>query len=603
LTYPDGKQVKYTYDNAYRLIGSVDWAGRSTRYQWDANDRVTKIEFPNRAQRTMEYDMAGRLIHRRERNPQGAIIVEYRYSYDAEGNVTSEDSSLTSPRPLPASVGSMTYDSDDRLTSFNGQTVTIDAEGNLTRGPLASITSDFRYDFNNNLTQAGNVSYTYDEEDHLIAIANGGAVTRYFVDPSGALSRVLTKTGPSGIVTRYVYGIGLAYEETNGQIKVYHFDQRGSTVALTDGSGAVTDTASYGPFGELVSRSGLGDTPFLFNGLFGVLTDPNGLNYMRFRWYSPEMKRFLSEDAHLGAITDISSLNRYTYAGNNPLILTDPNGQNPLLLGALVGAAVNVAATLVVRGVSRLAQGRSFVEKGEERKFVAELAGAAIGGAISGFGAAAILTCPPCAAAAPALGAGVGAVSGAVGNLTTAGIAGEAVDPTSVAIDAAFGAAFGALSMGKGAKSAIAEAKAANDAAQQAAKAANSAAQKEYIRRLSITAINGVPPPKPPPVVASILKPASKITASSVGLDFGVNLFQNGLALIANMIVNQGNQAEPEGENPTSNLAVRATARQETVSGTRGRFGEFIHWNIYLNSLQLALRPLPNNPNNLLTAF
>jgi hypothetical protein len=32
-------------------------------------------------------------------------------------------------------------------------------------------------------------------------------------------------------------------------------------------------------------------------------------------------------------------------------------------------------------------------------------------------------------------------------------------------------------------------------------------------------------------------------------------------------------------------------------------YGEFLHWNFYLDSLRLAAVPVPNNPNNLLTSF
>lgn len=72
----------------------------------------------------------------------------------------------------------------------------------------------------------------------------------------------------------YVYGLGLIGEETNGQYLSYYFDYRGSTVALTNETGQVIQRFQYAPYGELVS----GDssvTPFLFNGLYGVMTDEN----------------------------------------------------------------------------------------------------------------------------------------------------------------------------------------------------------------------------------------------------------------------------------------------------------------------------------------
>ena len=43
------------------------------------------------------------------------------------------------------------------------------------------------------------------------------------------------------IITKYVYGIGLIGEETSGSFKTYHFDYRGSTAAITDINGNVTN--------------------------------------------------------------------------------------------------------------------------------------------------------------------------------------------------------------------------------------------------------------------------------------------------------------------------------------------------------------------------
>jgi len=43
----------------------------------------------------------------------------------------------------------------------------------------------------------------------------------------------------------------------------YHYDFRGSTVALTDGRGNVTDRIEYSRYAATTFRSGTNDTPFL----------------------------------------------------------------------------------------------------------------------------------------------------------------------------------------------------------------------------------------------------------------------------------------------------------------------------------------------------
>jgi RHS repeat-associated protein len=62
---------------------------------------------------------------------------------------------------------------------------------------------------------------------------------------------------------------------------------------------------------------------FRFAAQFGVMTEPNGLYYMKARYYDSEVGRFISEDP-LGF--EGGSLNLYVYAANNPIMFMDPLG-------------------------------------------------------------------------------------------------------------------------------------------------------------------------------------------------------------------------------------------------------------------------------------
>jgi RHS repeat-associated protein len=56
------------------------------------------------------------------------------------------------------------------------------------------------------------------------------------------------------------------------------------------------------------------------------MDDGNGLNYMRARYYQPEIKRFLSLDALLGNVGEPQTLNRYGYVLGDPIGGVDPSG-------------------------------------------------------------------------------------------------------------------------------------------------------------------------------------------------------------------------------------------------------------------------------------
>ena len=121
--------------------------------------------------------------------------------------------------------------------------------------------------------------------------------------------------------------MGLIGEETSGSFKTYHFDYRGSTVAITNASGTVTDTFEYDAYGKLKSRTGTTKTPFLYNGRDGVITeDDTGLIYMRARYYSPTLRRFVNADKVHGDITNALTLNRYSFVNGNPAVNVDPLG-------------------------------------------------------------------------------------------------------------------------------------------------------------------------------------------------------------------------------------------------------------------------------------
>ena len=124
-----------------------------------------------------------------------------------------------------------------------------------------------------------------------------------------------------GVSTRYVYGLGLLYEEEEAAtpvVRTYHFDRQGSTAALTATDGlTVTDRFEYAAYGERTYRTGSTDTPFQFNGCFGVQTDTSGLLYMRARCYNVETRRFQSADPMGFA----ESSNFYWFANTDPLSL------------------------------------------------------------------------------------------------------------------------------------------------------------------------------------------------------------------------------------------------------------------------------------------
>jgi RHS repeat-associated protein len=268
---------------------------------------------------TRRYNVAGQLVQQVEKDNRGELISQFDFSYDAAGNIIKEQK-LPKPESVSLPPVTMTYSAANRLATYNGQAVQFDADGNMVSGPLSGEMANFSFDSRNRLVQAGSTSYRYDAENQRMGVNQ----TSYVINSQPALSQVLVKEENS-TKTFYVYGLGLLGEEKEGEYRSYHFDFRGSTVALTDKTGKVVQRFQYGPYGELL-KGEVSVTPFLFNGKFGVMTEGNGLYYMRTRFYSAEMKRFVNHDRLKGFVARGSSLNRFVFVEGNPMNFLDPFG-------------------------------------------------------------------------------------------------------------------------------------------------------------------------------------------------------------------------------------------------------------------------------------
>lgn len=357
LIYPDNTAVNYTYDANNNLLSVTDWANRRTTYTYDVNNRVTGVTKPDGSVTTTVYDAKQRMVSTVEKAPDNTVIVGYEYTYDNLSRIVEEKVLAKNTKMCYTydnlnrvtwknvktlcgegvsfdaysydAAGNITstpewwfvYDVNNRLTRFGGMTVSYDDDGNM----VSCECDKYEYDSANRLIKAGGHAYTYNAEDVKIRNRCADADTEYTYNTNCRLSQLLQKI-TNGVTTKYVYGLGLIGEEKCGDFKTYHFDYRGSTAAITDSCGNVTDTFEYDTYGNLTGRTGNSFVIFGYNGRDGVVTDKNGLIYMRARYYNPLMHRFINADVVPGEISDAVTLNRYAYANGNPVSNTDPFG-------------------------------------------------------------------------------------------------------------------------------------------------------------------------------------------------------------------------------------------------------------------------------------
>lgn len=326
LTYPGNQAVSYGYDAAERMTTVTDWLSKTTTYSLNKSGQVTAVAMGNTARADMIFDAAGRLTSLLNKKGDGSILSSHSLTLDKRGNITSsvvqlplEPTLLTLNRALPV-------DSNNRLTSFDGSPVTHDPAGRITGLAGNTYSYDAR-DLITGIAGAQTASFAYNGDGHRVTRTLGGQTTRFVIGPNGDLHKVLAETDAAGTVQRrYVYGYGLLEQiDAANTPHYYHYDPTGHTLALSNGSGAVSDTYAYTPYGE-TTASGSTVNPFRYVGKLGVMDDGNGMLYMRARYYRPDVARFMSMDKVLGNAKEAQGLNRYAYVRGNPVMGVDPSG-------------------------------------------------------------------------------------------------------------------------------------------------------------------------------------------------------------------------------------------------------------------------------------
>ncbi len=128
----------------------------------------------------------------------------------------------------------------------------------------------------------------------------------------------------------------------------YHPDHLGSSQLMTDRDGDVVQQYGYSPFGREDYKNNTLAFSVSDRYTGQTLDEETGLYYYGARYYDPELARFIQADTTIPDPEFSQAYNRYAYCLNNPLKFTDPTGQEPITICALIIAAIQGA---IVGGV------------------------------------------------------------------------------------------------------------------------------------------------------------------------------------------------------------------------------------------------------------
>jgi RHS repeat-associated protein len=285
------------------LIGNVTAVG-SRSYGYDLAGRLTQVSDAGATRATFTYDSFGDL--HRITEITGSSTVERRLlAPDFEWNATAGQGSL--------------------VLTLGGTTIATHTEASTPPGPVCAG------GIPGMAAPSGGASVVHLFLPGLAALLLfqlGTALTRR--PPGDRLRPVLAATTAGAFLVVVVVPFGLGRDRGAASAAIpagivyYHTNHLGSTMlANTSGDGVTSlgfENTNYHPYGEST-----GSAPeFAFTGqrfLAGI-----GLYHFGARWYDAAMGRFLQPDPLVPEPFNPQSLNRYSYALNDPVNRVDPTG-------------------------------------------------------------------------------------------------------------------------------------------------------------------------------------------------------------------------------------------------------------------------------------
>nr|WP_233134487.1 RHS repeat-associated core domain-containing protein [Geobacillus sp. 46C-IIa] len=297
----------------------------SETYRYDENGNRTKVESPTGETTVYRYDDLDQLVE--EQLPDGTKV---EYAYDGFGN------------------------RKQIVETKDGQSTTTNADYNAANQLIRFGTETISYDANGNRIEDGQYQYEWNEADQLVSITRKGESTPFVTYKYDEDGRRIQKN-VNGVITNYHYqgdSLNVLYETDAS-----HYNAHGDVIALTDEQGNIVARYQYDAWGNILSQSGAlaDENPYRYAGY--QYDKETGLYYLIARYYHPTHGVFLSLDPDPGDADDILTQNGYAYANNNPVMLTDPDGENPyiIILVSVGGRIVakKVAKSLIKKAVKR----------------------------------------------------------------------------------------------------------------------------------------------------------------------------------------------------------------------------------------------------------
>ena len=336
------------------MVSQITFSGGDTiSYAYDAEERITSVvetytDGEDQIVRTTQYtyDALGQLL---TETVNGTVV--NTMTYDNYGNILTKNG-------IPYTYGDSAW--KDKLTAYNGQTITYDAQGN----PLKYRGHTLTWEKGRQLKTFDGNTYTYNANGIRTSKTVNTGKHEYILDGT----KILRETwGNNTLVPLYDNEDSVCGILYNDEPFYFRKNLQGDIIAIVDDQADVVARYSYDAWGvptTLFDTSGCSIAtinPFRYRGYY---YDPETqLYYLQSRYYDPVVGRLISSDDATVLLFQHSrdSLNLWSYVYNTPVIFKDIMGYSGVLviaggvtislgqaLAYLAGAAALVAALALI---------------------------------------------------------------------------------------------------------------------------------------------------------------------------------------------------------------------------------------------------------------
>ena len=311
-THAENEKLKSTPTT--QLVKEILFSdGRTIGYEYDKEERITKVTDSVDGVTEYTYDALGQLL---TEAVNGTVV--NTMTYDNYGNILSKNGVMYT-------YGDANW--KDLLTQVGDKTITYDAQGN----PTSYLGHTLAWEKGRQLRSFDNILYTYNANGIRTSKTVGDVKHTYTLEGAKILQEEWDGNTLIPLYDNEETVCGIIY---NGTPYYFVKNLQGDVIALVNQTGTTVARYSYDAWGVCSIAQDSSNcqiatiNPYRYRGYY--FDEEIGLYYVSSRYYDPEIGRFVNGDEVENTLYTniVLDYNIFTYVQNNPVVLSDSTGES-----------------------------------------------------------------------------------------------------------------------------------------------------------------------------------------------------------------------------------------------------------------------------------